>query len=60
MATVISEINWKEREFELIKAAMQGLLSNSAIVEIHDASTRDYISDHAILQAKSIIRKLTE
>lgn len=57
MAT--SEIDWKEREFELIKAAMQGLLSNSAIIDTHDVSAIEYISDHAIRQARNIIRKLT-
>lgn len=51
-------INWEEREFELVKVAIGGLISNSAIVDTHNQDVADYIALHAIVQAKAVINRL--
>ena len=43
---------------EFAKAAMQGLFSNAMLSEFHDKTRIDWISEHAVLQAESMIAEL--
>ena len=45
---------------EFAKAAMQGLFSNAMLSEFHDKDRMDWISEHAVLQAKSMIEELNK
>ena len=38
--------------------AIQGLLSNSSIIHIHQKGAIDWISEHAVLQADSLLNQL--
>lgn len=46
-------IDWEQRRFELVKAAMQGFCSNSAYVANNDATID--IASYAVSQADAII-----
>lgn len=48
-------IDWEQRRFELVKAAMQGLCSNSAYVSNNDATVD--IASYAVSQADAILAK---
>ena len=46
---------------EFAKAAMQGMLANTVLVKWHSTEEmRSWISEHAILQAKSMIEELNK
>lgn len=45
---------------EFAKAAMQGILTNSGIIDIHDEESGRLVSEHAIMQAKSLIAELNK
>ena len=43
---------------EFAKAAMQGLLSNRGIINTHSEHSSMWVSEHAVMQAKSLIAEL--
>ena len=54
----LEAIDWEQRRYELSKAAMEGLLSNSAIIDLHDNETIEWITYHSVLQADTLIAEL--
>ncbi len=46
------------RMFQAATAAMQGLLSNSGIIDIHDERGKNWIKEHSISQARALIEAL--